>query len=112
MLRFRTLLSILAVVVWVLAALPEALTLQRPNGRETPEQVASFERRFEREIIPSYRTLGVTGSFESQGFEPDDSTPVRHLHYRVYRRTHFSPTSPEKGAIVISPDRGELETQY
>src|SRR4051812_43595715 len=101
--KFRALLGALAVVVWVLAAVPSWTRIQRPSTQESPAQVAAFEQRFSREVLPTYRTLGVNGYFESQGFKPEDTTPKKRIHYRLFRRTHFAEGMPEKGAIVISP---------
>ncbi|HUP57131.1 MAG TPA: alpha/beta fold hydrolase [Bdellovibrionota bacterium] len=80
--------------------------------RESPARTAEWEHRFETVIMPHYRTLGRVGSFQAQGFQPDEATPKRRIHYRVFERTRYSLAQAERGAIVIAPDRGELELQY
>jgi lysophospholipase len=83
-----------------------------PVARESEDRVAAFENRFEHEIMPEYRTLGANGVLESQGYAPAENTPSRQIHYRVFRRTRYTPSLAERGAIVIAPDRGELELEY
>src|SRR4051794_39152935 len=92
-----------AVGAWLSIALSAGATTTLPPLREGPARVAAFEHHFETEVLPQYRTLGVSGSFRSKGFRPDDSTPERRIHYRTFRRTRFSAQAAEKGAIVISP---------